>query len=590
MLETPQLENNNKTKNLVFFVLIFLNFIALFVIIYIIKNDSVKSQLQRNDFNLKLGESTMIYEVDDTSMYTFESDDKNIVIVDSKGVVTAINPGVTMVRVKDENGNLLMLSSIEVIEDIKISLDKSNVKMQVGDILDLQVTVFPSSYNDNVIWTSNDTSIVKVDSGKVIALKEGTAIIKASIKDGIYVAKCNIVVTGQNVVIQEQEKTNIDLPDTDKSSTNEPNVEQSNDMPPVVEQQSKVSGIVLTTNKIEMKVKEQVTLEYSISPINATNKNVTWSSSNSNVAKVENGIVTALAPGTTKVTVKTKDGNFTATATITVKKSVRIHFIKQNDSGDVILLESNGHFAMIDTGYSDTVNSDITKKYLNKLNVTELDFLLITHNHIDHIQYAPRLMKNYFKKVGTLYIKTYLGNDNQYSEYQQKRYDDTIKAATEKNIPIKYMETLGDGYTIKFDEMTLKLYNTTQQMVEGKFYGKNENYNSVYQYITIGNTKTFLAADGFHYKTLDPAINAIGKIDLLKMPHHGYNSCGLTDNSINKLSPKNVIITNSYERLNGEYDCINKFSNIPLHYVNGNDVNESIIIDYSNGNINIIKN
>lgn len=61
------------------------------------------------------------------------------------------------------------------------------------------------------------------------------------------------------------------------------------------------------------------TLTATVSPADASNKTVTWESSAPTVASVVNGVVTALAPGSAKITVKTADGGFTAEYALTVK-------------------------------------------------------------------------------------------------------------------------------------------------------------------------------------------------------------------------------------------------------------------------------
>lgn len=81
-----------------------------------------------------------------------------------------------------------------------------------------------------------------------------------------------------------------------------------------------VTGVSLDKTTAELEVGATLTLTKTIEPANATNPNVTWSSSNVEVATVENGTVKAVAAGTADITVTTEDGGKTATCTITVKE------------------------------------------------------------------------------------------------------------------------------------------------------------------------------------------------------------------------------------------------------------------------------
>ena len=81
-----------------------------------------------------------------------------------------------------------------------------------------------------------------------------------------------------------------------------------------------VTGVSLNKDSLNLYVGGNETLTATITPDNATNKNVTWSSDTPSVASVNNGIVTAVAPGTATITVTTEDGNKTATCAVTVEK------------------------------------------------------------------------------------------------------------------------------------------------------------------------------------------------------------------------------------------------------------------------------
>ena len=87
-------------------------------------------------------------------------------------------------------------------------------------------------------------------------------------------------------------------------------------------QSVEVESISLDKTNIELKVKESATLVASIRPSNADNKNVIWESSNSEVAIVSNGIVTAVSEGEATITVKTVDGNKTAICKVTVSGQI----------------------------------------------------------------------------------------------------------------------------------------------------------------------------------------------------------------------------------------------------------------------------
>ena len=83
---------------------------------------------------------------------------------------------------------------------------------------------------------------------------------------------------------------------------------------------SNVTGITLNETSKELDIIDTFQLIATIEPANATNTNIIWSSSNEEVATVnQKGLVTAKSIGETTITATTEEGNFTASATITVK-------------------------------------------------------------------------------------------------------------------------------------------------------------------------------------------------------------------------------------------------------------------------------
>ena len=154
------------------------------------------------------------------------------------------------------------------------TLNKTSVSLKVGETVTLSATVNPSNASDKTVtWSSSDVSIAAVDGGIVKALKIGTATIKA--KAGDKTATCSITIVP-----------------------------------------TEVSSITLDKSSASLEVGETVTLSATVGPDDATDKTVTWTTSDATVATVSNGVVTAKKLGT--ATIAAKAGDKTASCTVKV--------------------------------------------------------------------------------------------------------------------------------------------------------------------------------------------------------------------------------------------------------------------------------
>lgn len=125
---------------------------------------------------------------------TWSTTDATVATVNN-GVVTANKVGTATITAK--TGEKVATCVITVIPTpvTSISLDKTNLKLIEGESQTLIATIFPNNAsNRNVIWTSYNSSIVKVENGKVTAIKAGTASVIVTTEDGGKTATCNIIV------------------------------------------------------------------------------------------------------------------------------------------------------------------------------------------------------------------------------------------------------------------------------------------------------------------------------------------------------------------------------------------------------------
>ena len=210
---------------------------------------------------------------------------------------------------------------VEIGRVAGVTLDKNSLTLSIGDTLKLNATVTPEDALDKTIsWASSNPDVVSVDAnGNIKALKEGTATVTVTTKDGEFTAKVEITVAEKVEEKEEVDDSNKEPSKEDSSSKPNDSTEEKPNTPS--EETIKVDGVSLNKTNLNLYIDESAKLTANIKPNNASNKEVTWVSSKPDVASVDaNGNVKALKEGTATITVTTKDGNYTASCTVTVSK------------------------------------------------------------------------------------------------------------------------------------------------------------------------------------------------------------------------------------------------------------------------------
>lgn len=212
------------------------------------------------------------------------SDDVTVATVDDNGNIEALKMGETIIRGTTVDGEFvaqLELSVLDVISVTGIAFEEDNIEMFVGEnLLKANVIITPEdATNKTLHWTSNNDKIVDINAGLLTAVAPGVVKITVRTADGNFIAECMVIVK------------------------------------PVI----KVTSIKLDKSTATLEVEDTLALVATVNPTNATNKTITWTSSNEDFATVdENGVVTAVATGSTTITAKTNEGNFSVACTIIV--------------------------------------------------------------------------------------------------------------------------------------------------------------------------------------------------------------------------------------------------------------------------------
>lgn len=233
----------------------------------------------------------------------------------------------------------------------------------------------------------------------------------------------------------------------------------------------------------------------------------------------------------------------------------RIHFLNTANS-DCIILESNGKFALIDSGegnenprrkteykgYRDEVISYIKKIASDKTGYVNFEFVLGTHIHYDHAGNFEAIFKDTKISAKKAYFKKFnekVATEMETGAWDNKAtYEKIINILKSRSIPV--ISDLPDN-EFKFGDFTIRFINT---VTPEELYGKGENASSVGVIIKKGEKTAFLAADFTNDSGLEKIYaEDIGDVDLLKIGHHGYY--GSSSMSFLKvLKPEIAIVTN----------------------------------------------
>ena len=277
-----------------------------------------------------------------------EGNIKNLVVESAEAPVIVKNAAIENISVNVPNTDLKVDQQSKVTNvDVAKAASNTVVKIE-GTVANLN-TEAPNTglqveknaaVGSVVVSETAQSSIVKVD-GKVSNLKTEAPNVGVSVTGTV--EKVEISKTASSTTVEiSKDATVKDMVNSgegttlggegkpDKIEGNAPEVVKPNPNPtpggsgggdptpptPTVS----VTGVTLNTTSAAITVGENLTLTATVNPADATNKNVTWSSSDVTVATVTNGEVTALKAGTATITVTAEDGDgmHTATCEVTV--------------------------------------------------------------------------------------------------------------------------------------------------------------------------------------------------------------------------------------------------------------------------------
>lgn len=226
--------------------------------------------------------SVITYPQETTFGVLWHTSDPEVAIVDKNGLITAKGNGeclITCRAVFEGIEKSIIVKATTAVTGLE--LDKSHITLLKDQTENITAKISPQNASDKTLkWTSSDEKIATVDNkGVITAVRPG---------------ECTITCISSSKNISAACKVSV---------------------------KASVASVSISETEISISEEETVTLRATVSPENAFDKTISWTSSNKKIATVNNnGEVTGVSPGTATITVKTDNGGKTASCLVTVEK------------------------------------------------------------------------------------------------------------------------------------------------------------------------------------------------------------------------------------------------------------------------------
>ena len=238
-------------------------------------------KLNREVVRLK---ATLAPENTTSTELIWTSTDTNVAVVDETGLVTLKSPGTTYISVKPKEAASDQVRAecrLTVVQSAtSLSFAEKELTLAIGEEKQIGYTLQPENSTTVITWNTMNAEVATVNNtGMVTAVGVGQTYITAVTEEG-YVATCLIKITQQ------------------------------------------ATGVKLDVTELTLDAGDKYIVKYTLDPPDSTDPGLTWTSQNETIATVADGTITAVAPGTTTIFVKTKAGNVEYIF-VTVRQSVK---------------------------------------------------------------------------------------------------------------------------------------------------------------------------------------------------------------------------------------------------------------------------